>query len=935
MKTQLKCRTEYSFRTAYGPIESVTDYLQTIGCKAAAITDRNSTYGHVQWNRHCKIKGIKPIFGVELAFTDSLQTSSRKQNLYWLSLLARSNAGLRELYATVEEAFSNYYYHPRLPLNKLQDFSQDIIILSGNSGLGVNNHLLPERVFIEMHPATNKQLLSERTNLIPVSDNYMIKPENREAYEIACGFNAFNRPSPMHLLTEDEWYFYSKETTDIYLHFANILSDECIATIEPAKNITVDKTVPLLELCLQGAEQRNLLIVGDYYTRLNHELQLIADKGFEDYFLVIADMVNYAKKHMLVGPARGSSCGSLVCYLLGITDIDPLPHGLIFERFIDVTRYDLPDIDIDFQDDKRDLIFSYLSDKYGADKVARIGTISRYKAKSALNITAKALRIPAYQVEQISDIIIKRNDGDDRANFCIADTIEESDVGKALVKQYPNIAYATQLEAHASHSGIHAAGVVITDKPINHYVARDTRSNTIHLDYRDAASINLMKIDALGLRTLTIISDCLQQVGWSYHQLLAHPLDDDVAFKVLRSKLFCGIFQFEGQALQGLTRRVSVDRFTDIAALTALARPGPLISGAAHEWSARRMNKKSTELLHPLMEDITKETYGLIVYQEQMLRIVREIGGLSWEDTTALRKGMSKSLGLEYFERYYETFLDGAKAKGISDELARKIWETVSSAGGYAFNKSHSVAYAMLSYWCCVLKGHFPLQFALSTLKYIRDPMAVKQYLRELDRMGYKFKTFDVEHSGLEWSIHNNTLIGGLTNVIGIGPRHANDIIARNKEGIALQNGQANKLANGKTPYDNVFEGRTRFKDLLENPEKYGIKHRVWNLVDITDVAGSFTFIAKIVSWKIRSLNEMRFLLQRNGLRVPNDKWLTLVLEDDSDTMPASIDRKLFTRLGLPITEKYKAGDWFLFRGEVREGTRRVYINLYRCLEGT
>ena len=583
---------------------------------------------------------------------------------------------------------------PRLNIGRLDEFSQDVLLLSGNSGIGIHNSKLPKNIIVEAHPATNPELI-RNGNYIPVSDNYMIVPENRSVYEILIGRGAFNRPSAMHILTEQELrnecpYLNSFE-------YANRLAMECNAELTPATNIVSDETRTLFELCNIGARQRKMPITDVYLSRLQYELNLIEQKGFVDYFKVIADMVQYAKQNMVVGPARGSSCGSLVCYLLGITDIDPIPHGLIFERFIDVTREDFPDIDLDFADNKRELVFTYLIGKYGNDKVARLGTVSRFKAKSAIGETAKAVRLSRFVADEISDTIIRRNDGDDRADYCIFDSLTTTETGQELLKLYPNIMVASKLEAHARYAGTHAAGVVITNEPITNFVARDTHNNRIMIDKYDCEAINLMKVDALGLRTLTIIGDCLDQIGWSKQRLLAYVLDDDRAYELLRKRLFTGIFQFEGKALQNLCRKVTVDCFTDITALTALARPGPLISGEAFRWCDRRMAKAKVDFLHDLMIPITVDTYGLIVYQEQMLRIVREIGGLSWEDTTALRKGMSKSLGIEYFEKYWETFKLGAASNGIDELLARRIWETVNSSGGYAFNKVPC---------CCLCDGY-------------------------------------------------------------------------------------------------------------------------------------------------------------------------------------------------------------------------------------
>src|SRR4029078_8162596 len=323
---------------------------------------------------------------------------------------------------------------PRLPIKMLDSFTQDVLVLSGNAGVGP--HKLPGTVIVEAHPATNPALI-RRGNYVPVSDNYMITPDDRDAYEICIGRGAFNRPSPMHILTASELKNECSFLTNF--SYANRLANECNAELLPATNIKSDEIRSLLELCMIGAGNRKIELNDVYVTRLHHELDLIEQKGFVDYFKVVADMVQYAKQHMMVGPARGSSCGSLVCYLLGITDIDPIPHGLIFERFIDITRSDLPDVDMDFDPDHRELVFNYLTTKYGNERVARLGTVSRYKAKSAIGDTALALRIPKWEAEQISDSMMKRGDGDDRANYCITDTFNDTDVGKDMLTRYPKL----------------------------------------------------------------------------------------------------------------------------------------------------------------------------------------------------------------------------------------------------------------------------------------------------------------------------------------------------------------------------------------------------------------------------------------------------------------------------------------------------------------
>jgi DNA-directed DNA polymerase III PolC len=861
-----------------------------------------------------------------MAFVRDINVREKRQNIFWISLIAKTNSGLKELYSAVEEASENTYNAIlRLPFIRLNGFSKDVIILSGNSGLGQGVKIGP-RVYREGHPSTLGMLLKDG-KIVAVSDNYMISAEDRSIYQILARKFRNDRPSPMYIM--DEWSLRNEmEIDDQAFLLADKLAEECDATIQTATNIKYKSDISLLDMCLLGARSRGLELNQVYKDRLDYELKLISDKGYDDYFYVITDMVRYAKQHMLVGPARGSSCGSLVCYLLGITDIDPLPHGLIFERFIDVTRYDLPDIDIDFQDNKREMVFEYIQDKYGSENVARLGTILRYKPKSAIGEAAKALRIPDNDTIALKDSMLKRSSGDSRAGLCILDTFKELEIGQRFIEQYPAMVIAGELENHAHTTGKHAAGVIITNEPLINYVAKDVKTNTVHIDKYDAELINLMKIDALGLKTLTIIADCLEAIGWKYSDLLNHPLDDDKAFEVLRKFQFCGIFQFEGQALQTLARRLTVDRFDDIACLTALARPGPFASGASNEWVQRRMGKQEAQYIHPSMERYTKDTYGVIVYQEQVMNCVREIGLLSWEDTSTLRKAMSKSFGIEYFDRFWQRFRTGAMSQGIDEATARRIWDSVNKMGSWAFNKSHAVAYGMLSYFCCILKAHYPIEFALANIRNLSFEEPIKRYLRELDRAGYPFVTYDLDKSDVTWSYADGSFLGGLVNIKGIGFRKAQDILLARAARVPYK--WPKEIT---TPFDNIFEGRKRFAEVISDPKKYNIIHVPRkDLIDLSDnYEGPITLMAKIVHRNERSLNETMFLVQRNNVVVPMDKWLNLLIEDDTATAYATISRFKYPSLGLQILNDHSIGDWFIFGGMARSG-RRVYIDRFRFL---
>jgi len=919
-------------------------------------------------------------------------------------------------------------------------------------------------------------------------------------------------------------------------------------------------------------------------------LELIKQKKFEDYFYVIADLVNYAKKHMLVGPARGSSCGSLVCYLLGITDIDPIPYDLLFERFIDINREDLPDIDIDFQDDRRELVFSYLREKYGADKVARLGTVMRYKAKSAIDDVSRELSIPTWEVKDLKEAMIERSSGDSRAQFCILDTFQSLEIGKKTLEKYPELEAAGHMEGHARQSGQHAAGVLVTADPVYKYCSVDKKTGAAMIDKKDAEDLNMLKIDALGLRTLSVIQDTLDQIGWTRDKLLEHPMDDDAAFSVLTNGRFSGIFQFEGFALQNICRQMPIKRFEDIAAITALARPGPLTSGGTSEYVKRHNGEKEIEYVHESLKDYLGNTHGILIYQEQVLQISRNVGKLSWEDTSTLRKAMSKSFGKEYFDQFKVRFIAGAKENGIEEKDSATIWDNMCTFGAWGFNKcmsgdtkvklaysnkelnqctiaelyekyvanpsswikqrksmpwlvsfdgssgkpqmaktihrngikscwkytfddgsevectrehkfiiegewkaikearigdkfvfikqtttpyvkkgfsskgkrygrcqegfptgennpsytngktkamdqfilankndscndcgkyhrrmeahhndfnegrdlpkdlawlcpschkkrhyahnrtkawdigyiptfrnlakvefvgeketydiempnihnfclenglvthnSHAVAYGLVSYWCCVLKAHFPLEYAAACLRNSKDEEQAKTLIRELVREGFKYKIFDREHSDKNWSVKDGILLGGLLNIKGVGQKMAEDIVKRRASGIALSPRQEKLLNNPETPYDHIFEAKEKFGHLYKDPEKYGLSISPTEIVDVTDAEEKeYIIIGKLMTKNLRDLNEVINVQKRGGrMLTSHTEMLNFSISDDTGQLRCNIGRYDYPKIGKQIVEEGKIGDWYAFKGIVRKGFMSLSVKKWRKL---
>ena len=932
----IRTRTEYSFRKAYGPINNLVEGAG----EAMGIVD-SGTWGHVPFNNACKKAGIKPIFGVEIAIVEDA-TDRSKQPANMMAFIAKNNSGLSEIYELVTKstAKENFYYFPRMSYSDLFDISENVIILSGtHPKWGLLPLTRKNDLYIEINPMSPRSALefakAKGFKTIATSDNYYPKVKDRKAYEVLVGMNRMERTKPMHLLNEHEIADCIPWLPDEAIENTYKIADMCNVDLPVAQMISFTPEKTLEQMCIDGAPERGIDLEDPVYkARLKRELDMIDLKQFHDYFYVIADMINYAKQHMLVGPARGSSAGSLVCYLTGITDVDPIKFDLLFERFIDVTRADLPDIDIDFQDDRREMVFQYLRDKYGSEKVAHLGTVSRYKAKSTITEVAKELGIPAWEVNDLKGAIIERSGGDARAAMCIMDTFNDLDIGKEVLKKYPQMRIAEKMENHARHSGVHAAGIIVTEEPVSKYCSVSAQSGAAQIDKKDAEDLNLLKIDALGLRTLSVIQDVLDQVGWERSKIVNFPLDDESSFKVLNDEKYAGIFQFEGYALQSLTRQMKISNFEDICSITALARPGPLTAGGTTQFIKKRTGAEPVYHFHEMTKEATDVTYGIGVYQEQVMTIAREIGKLTWEEVSQLRRAMSKSLGEEFFDQYWKRFKVGAEENGLDEKKSREIWDNINTMGSMAFNRSHAVSYAMVSYWCCVLKSRFPLEFAAACLRNVKDDDQGVKLLREVVKEGLVYKPYDKNKSEYNWSVQDGELIGGLIGIKGIGPKMSEDIVKRRELKQPLTPRQENLLDNGQTPYDDIFECERRFGHIKKNPADHNIKTKITDIHNLeADDPGEFVVFGKLVEKNLRDLNEAVNLVKRGGRRAEtHNLWLNMKFEDDTGPILAGIDRFKYPKLGKPIVEDGKIGDWYLLKGKINKGFRKLNLEKWRKL---
>lgn len=524
-----------------------------------------------------------------------------------------------------------------------------------------------------------------------------------------------------------------------------------------------------------------------YVERMHYEMALIEEKDFIDYFLMLSDLVRKAKDRGIpVGPARGSAAASLVCYLLRITEVDPLQFPMMyFERFIAHDRYDLPDVDLDFSDARRDEVRQMAIDMYGADRVGNIGTFTKYKGKNSLDDVARAHSVPEWELKTVKSLMIERSSGDARAEATLQDTIEMFPQVKEVFTKYPALYKAMRLEGNYRGMSVHAAGLVIANTPLTESVAMYAREtdgvvrNVVSVNKYDAEYLGLMKVDALGLATMGMIQHALDFIGMTLEELytITSELDDQKVIQAFRDGDVTGIFQFGGGATRIVNADVKPDNFLELADINALSRPGPLHSGATQDYIDIKHGRKKPDKLSAVMQPIIGWTKGQIIYQEQILAIVREVGGFDWTHAQEIRKIISLKHGEAAFNMREGRFLEGAKRlHGMKEAEAKRVWVRMATAGTYAFNVAHSVSYSMLAYWTMWLKIHHPVAFYAASLRsYDKD----QQYwlLRDGLRHGVEVTPPHPNRSDTTWGVADGRVVAGLQQIPGIGEKTAQAII--------------------------------------------------------------------------------------------------------------------------------------------------------------
>lgn len=890
MKYNIALKTEFSFRQCFLPMRDIHKYALN---GVVGIADYDNTFGHIPLQKEADKHGFKPIFGVRLRVSRAGNERLQTGQLY-TTFIAKNNDGLQALYELVHRAYVNFHFFPRLVKSDIEGLHPGI----ANLGEGIHENFYPRAQDRSIYQLLTGARKDGR------SDGYIHRFENRAGSMriIPC-----------------EGY--------------DDLVSECSTRVPSAQMVKWGKEVDILSECLKGAKERGIELNDEYMSRLQMECNLITKKEYVDYFMIVSDMIRWAKKTMLVGPSRGSSAGSLVCYLLGITEVDPVKHHLIFERFIDENRHDLPDIDVDFPDKYRHNVLEYLVNKYGRECVRSLGNINTFQPRYAIKEFAQSFGIPAYEADDVKGAIIERSSGDARSAMCITDTFNGTEPGRAFIAKYPKMRLVERIEDHASHPGKHAAGVMVSNEPLSKFAASNPRDDVLMMDKDAAEYIGLLKIDCLGLRTLSIIMDTVSQIdGMSFDDIYDLPLDDEDTFRLFNEMRLYGIFQFEGQALRILTRQMGVHKFDDIVAITALARPGALNSGGADRFIKYRTGQDTPVFINDAHRKVTGDTYGVTVFQEQMMEIARNIGHLEWKDVQTLRKAASKSLGDEFFGKWKSKFIKGAmELSGLSLADSEKIWNDISHSGSWSFNKSHAVSYGLISYWTAYLKAHWPLQFAVAALNNENVPEKSVNLLRDLvTNDGLEYIPVDPAKSMIHWTVNDGKLLGGLCNIKGVQEKKAQMFIDMREGRRKCTPSFWEKMSQAETPYDIIFPTMHHWGIFWTDPLSTGLVDSKPDVISSIMEEGEYTFIGKLVDRNLRDLNEYTFLKDRGGERIEeNNLYLNFTVEDDTDSILCTINRWNFSKNddGRKIAEEGKVGEsWYLIYGRIRGTWRKIDV---------
>jgi DNA polymerase-3 subunit alpha len=839
----LHLHTQYSLLDGACRIKELIAQAIAYEMPAVAITDHGNMFGAIEFYEEAVKKGIKPIIGCEtyIAPKDRFdRTGAMGEGSNHFILLAKDEEGYRNLSKLVSAAYlEGFYYKPRIDKNILSRHSRGLIgssaCLKGELACLILENRLNEAIkaadefasifgkgnfyleiqenFIPEQRLANEGILkiAKELNLPVIATNdvhYLNKKSASSHDALLCiqTQTTLDDPNRMRFQTQE---FYFKSCEEMYSLFRYApgsientvrIAEQCQLKLEfgkyhlpvyqPPETLTNEQY--LRQLCEAGLGRRfNGRVTPEIRDRLDYELQMISQMGFVSYFLIVWDFIHYAKsKGIPVGPGRGSAAGSLVSYLLGITELDPLKYKLLFERFLNPDRVGLPDIDIDFCFERRQEVIDYVTQKYGKANVSQIVTFGTMLARAVIRDVGRVMGVPYAEVDKIAKLVPPE------LGIKLEDALQKTDELRNLyetnaqVKQL--IDTAKDLEGLSRHASVHAAGVVIGDKPLDSYMPLckiDENQVASGFSMKALEKIGLLKMDFLGLRTLTVIDEALKIIkrtkgaSIDIDQL---PIDDQKTFELFRGAQTIGVFQLESSGMRDLLRKLQPTVFEDLIALLALYRPGPIQSGMIDDFIKRKHGLKPIVYDHPRMEKILKDTYGIMVYQEQVMQIASELAGFTLAQADLLRRAMAKKMP-EEMDKQRQQFVTGCAKNSISQRLATKIFDLIDYFSGYGFNRSHSAAYAVISYRTAYLKANYPVEFMTALLTSEKENTdKVVEYVKECQRMSITVHNPMVNASYSKFTVENeNAIRFGLLAVKNVG-KGAIDSIVESRRSLGL-----------------------------------------------------------------------------------------------------------------------------------------------------
>ena len=837
----LHVHSEYSILDGSAKIESLVERAKELKMPALALTDHGNMFGALEFYKEAYKTGVKPIIGEEFYLTpNKMESRDQKEKPFHLILLAKDEEGYKNLvYLSSMAYIKGFYYKPRIDKEILSEHSKGLIALSACLGGEVPHYLKigkyeeakkaaatyidifgKENYYFELmdNGIEEQRIVNEGllrlsnevgVKVVATNDIHYLNKEDAYNHDVLLCIQTgktFSDTKRLRFKT-DEFYFRTpQEMMKIFSGYPDAIkntieiTDKCNLTIEIGKYHLPNFPIPdgktpdqyLRELAEEGIKKRYSNLNDEIKNRLEMELNVISSMGFSTYFLIVWDFIEYAKKEgIMVGPGRGSAAGSIVAYALGITDVDPLKYGLLFERFLNKSRVSMPDIDIDFDAERRDEVIEYVKRKYGHDHVAQIITFGAMKARAVIRDVARVMEIELSEADRIAKLIPSKIPG--KKNVTLRDALEFSKELAEKVKNKEKISklfkISMGLENLVRHPSTHAAGVVISPVPLIGIVPlyKDPKSGVVSTQFQagNLEDVGLLKMDFLGLKNLTVIKRCLESIaksGQPVPDISKLNLNDTAVYELLSNGNSIGVFQLESSGMQNLLKRLKPSSFDDIIAILALYRPGPLDSGMVDEFIERKSGKRPITYLDPRLEGILKETYGVIVYQEQVMEIARVIGGFSLSEADNLRKAMGKKKP-ELLEEARGKFIEGAVKSGVKPKVAEEIFEMMSTFGRYGFNKSHSTAYSIIAFQTAYLKAHYPVHYLASLLTgELNDTDKIAQYINEARQMGIGVLPPDVNRSGAYFEIEENSILYALAAIKNVGENAAISIEDERRE---------------------------------------------------------------------------------------------------------------------------------------------------------